>query len=156
MADVLTNNNFFNRFFQLKKVTKIKQKKLYKKARALIQRYVCCKIGEQEIPDAPNILDRLLPKLLKKHDFWGDSFISSGQSARLASTGYECNQQSLTNSINAVVTGRMPWVSRSVCLCPTCFFRSQHLCTVGNDRKNRSTNSHQVFLEPRQEFYGDD
>ena len=64
------------------------------------------------------------------------AFISS------ASAGYERNQQSLTNSLNAVVTGRTPWITRSVCLCPTCFFRSSHLFTVENDSKNRSTNLH--------------
>ena len=72
------------------------------------------------------------------------AFISSRQSARLASAGYERNQQSLTNSLNAVVTSRTPWVARSVCLCPRCFFRSRHLFIVENDRKNRSTNLHQI------------
>ena len=83
-------------------------------------------------------------------------FISSRQSARLASAGYECNQWSLTNSLNAVVTGRTPWVALSVYLYPMCFFRSSHLFTVENDRKNRSTNLHQVLLQSRQELYGDD
>ena len=84
------------------------------------------------------------------------AFISSRQSARVASAGYERNQYSLTNSLNALVTGRTPWVARSVCLCPTFFFRSSHLFTVENDRKNRSTNLHQVLLPTRQELYADD
>ena len=42
--------------------------------------------------------------------------------------------------MNAVVTDQMPW---------------SHLFTVENDRKNRSTNLHQVLLQSRQELYGD-
>ena len=84
------------------------------------------------------------------------AFISSRQTARAGSAGYERNQWSLTNSLNAVVTGRTPWVAGSVCLCPTCFFRSSNFFTVENDRKNRSTNLHQVLLQSRQELYGDD
>ena len=83
------------------------------------------------------------------------AYISSRQSARAASAGYERNQ-SLTNSLNAIVTGRTPWVARSVCLCPTCFVRSLHLFTVENDRKNRSTNLHKVLLQSWQKLYGDD
>ena len=42
-----------------------------------------------------------------------------------------------------------------MCLFSTCFFRSSSLFTVENDRKNRSTNLHQVLLQSRQELYGD-
>ena len=84
------------------------------------------------------------------------AFIFSRLSDQLASAVYERNQQSLTKFLNAVVTGRTPWVARSVCLCPTGFFRSSYLFTVENDRKNKSTNLHQVLLQSQQELYGDD
>ena len=96
------------------------------------------------------LLYKVCPKSIRP------AFIPSRQSARAASAGYERNQSSLTNSLNAVVTGRTPWVARSVCLCPTCFFRSSHSFTIENDRKNRSTNLYQVLLQSRQELYGDD
>ena len=58
---------------------------------------------------------------------------------------------------------RTPWMPQllawrlgSRAACPTCFFRSSHLFTVENDRKNRSTNLHQVLLQSRQELYGGD
>ena len=48
------------------------------------------------------------------------------------------NSYSKKSNIRGVVTGRT------------------HLFIVGNDRKNRSTNLHQVLLQSRQELCGDD
>ena len=65
------------------------------------------------------------------------------------------SSRSRTSWMPQLPAGRL-WVARSVCLCPTCFFRSSYLFIVENDRKNRSTNLHQVLLQSRQELYGDD